>query len=113
MDVALPSGATVILRDKLKASDKFAVQEAMTLTTDINTGLQESTGAVISAMRNKLLALLIESWTFNDPVPSAGIGDPLGELDIDDYNALTDAVEPLMNKILNVAVPNRSARSAS
>lgn len=111
-DVTLPSGATVTLRDKLKGKDKFAVQEAMKMSLDTSTGMQESTGAVISAMRNELLKLVIEHWTLDLALPSADTGS-LGELDIDDYNALSDAVQPLMDKILNVSVPNRSAQSAS
>jgi hypothetical protein len=111
MDVTLPSGATVVIRDRLKAKDKFAVQAAMRLSTDVTTGLQESTGNVLNEMRNALLKLVIERWSFEVPVPSVQ-ADALDELDIDDYNALLDAVEPLMSKILTT-VPNRSGQSAS
>lgn len=116
MDVTLPSGATVVLRDKVKAADKFAVQREITLALDTNTGLQHSALGIVNDMRNALLKRLIEKWTFDFDVPSIS---PLGvavldDLDLDDYVALQEAVEPLMQKIVGVsATPNRNAPSSS
>lgn len=113
MEVLLPaSGAKATLRDKLSADDRFAVQDAIRLSLDTSTGLQETAGGMVNAMRNALLARVIESWTVEGlSVPSE---DPkaLGQLDIDDYNALEDAVEPLMAKIIR-GIPNRSRQPSS
>lgn len=112
MNVTLPSSATVTYRDKLTAADKFAVQSSIRFSMDASTGLQSGSGSVINDMRNALLANIVESWSYDNlPVPSL---DPssLGKLDIDDYNALADAVEPLLDKVVNSG-PNRIGRSGS
>lgn len=111
MEVTLPSGATVTYRDKLNANDKFAVQAAIRLSLDTATGLQESSGSLVNDMRNALLKQIITAWTFPYPLPHMGVGNPLGELDLDDYNALSDEVEPLLEKV--VAAPNRRGQSSS
>jgi hypothetical protein len=111
VDVTLPSGATVTLRDKLNANDKFAVQAAIRLSLDTTTGLQESSGSLVNDMRNALLKQIITAWSFTWPLPSLDGGTSLGELDIDDYNSLSDAVEPMLNKV--VSSPNRPAPSRS
>jgi hypothetical protein len=111
MIVTLPSGETVTLRDKLTAKDKFAAQNAIVLKTDTTTGIQNTTTGLINDMRNALLTRLIESWSF------AGVGipsqqaDALDDLDIDDYNALAEAVEPMLIKVLQGTVPNRPRQS--
>jgi hypothetical protein len=105
MEVTLPSGATVTLRDKLTARDKFAVQDAVHLSLNTATGMQDTTAGLVNDMRNALLARLIQSWT----VPGVTAGaDGLGELDLDDYNALAEAVEPLLSKVVQGGSPNRS-----
>jgi hypothetical protein len=125
LNVDLPSGQKVEVRDKLKAKDRFAAQAAMRvhMTAD---GEQDATGAIVNDMRNALLTSLVQSWTVTGddgqvmpipreaPVINAMTGetrDVLGEMDIDDYNALADAIQPLMNKVTNS--PNRSGRSGS
>ena len=112
MEITLPSGATVTLRDKLTAKDKFRVQGAIRLSLDTATGLQESTGSIVNDMRNALLVGIIENWSFDSlPLPSIQASS-LDDLDIDDYNALSDAVEPMLDKVVNSG-PNRAARSSS
>lgn len=110
----LPSGAKVTMRDKLTAKDKFAVQRAAVVEVNPATGVQELRGAaLINDMRNALLARLIESWTVEGiGIPSAQ-ADALDELDIDDYLALAEAVEPLMQKIVSGGVPNPPRPSTS
>jgi len=125
MNVDLPSGQKVELRDKLKAKDRFAAQAAMRIHMTAE-GDQDATGAIVNDMRNALLTTLIQSWTVTGddgqvmpipkeaPVVNAMTGetrDVLGEMDIDDYNALADAIQPLMNKVTNS--PNRSGRSGN
>jgi hypothetical protein len=111
MDVTLPSGATVTLRDNLQARDKFAVQSAIRLSLDTGTGMQESSGNFLNEARNALLKQLITGWSFTFPVPSANGSDPLQDLDLDDYDALAEAVEDKLTKVLQV--PNRRAPSSS
>jgi hypothetical protein len=109
VEVTLPSGATVTVRDKLTAKDKFTVQAAVRLSLDTNTGMQESSGSFLTDLRNALLKEIITSWSFTWPVPSAG--GSLDDLDLDDYNALSDGVEDLLTKVM--ANPNRRAPSSS
>lgn len=111
VDVTLPSNATVTLRDKLTAKDKFRVQAAIKLSLDTATGLQESSGSIVNDMRNALLVGIITGWTLDLPLPSAQASS-LDDLDIDDYNALAEAVEPLLDKVVNTG-PNRPGRSSS
>jgi len=125
LNVDLPSGQKVEIRDKLKAKDRFAAQAAMRIHMTAE-GDQDATGAIVNDMRNALLTTLIQSWTVTGddgqvmpvpkeaPVVNAMTGetrDVLGEMDIDDYNALADAIQPLMNKVTNS--PNRSGRSGN
>jgi hypothetical protein len=56
-------------------------------------------------IRNALLGRIITGWSYNSPTP-AGAKDLaaadviIGEaMDIDDYNALADAVQPLVDKV--------------
>lgn len=117
MKVDLPSGGWVELREKLMAADKFSVQSAVKIELDTATGLQHTAVGMVNDMRNQLLSLLIESWSFSGvPVPKdnhAGVRT-LGEiLDLDDYNALSEAVEPMLMKVVTGGTPNRSAPSAS
>ena len=116
MKVELPSGGWVILRERLMSADKFAVQNAVKMELDTSTGLQHAALGMINSMRNELLKLLIEQWSFEGvPVPrdhfagSEAIGTTL---DLDDYNALAQAVEPMLNKVVNTS-PNPTAPSPS
>lgn len=118
MKVELPSGAWVELRERLMANDKFTVQSAVKIELDTATGFQHTAVGLVNDMRNALLTLLIESWSFAPGVPipkdnHAG-GRVIGEvLDLDDYNALSEAVEPMLMKVVTGGAPNRSAPSAS
>ena len=111
MQITLPSGNTVDLREKLTAKDKFAVQSAIRLSLDTSTGMQESNGGLLNDARNALLKQLITGWSFTWPIPSVNGGSPLEELDLDDYDALADAVEDMLAKVMSV--PNRRAPSSS
>lgn len=100
--VELPSGAWVEYRDSLKAADKFAVQDAVTLEFR-ESGNRASLG-MVNDQRNALLGRIITAWSFQAAIPSQNsfqaadvvIGDVM---DIDDYNALADAIQPLMDKL--------------
>lgn len=105
MRVDLPSGAWVEFRENLLAQDRFDVQDAATVT--IADGKQQTMSplGMINAQRNALLARIITDWSLaaqgipipaNNPGGAAIIGSAL---DIDDYNALEVAVEPLFTKV--------------
>lgn len=107
MRVELPSKNWVELRDKLYAADKFAVQEAVVLTVSDDRA-QKVTGGIQNAMRNALLRQIITSWSFSVAIPSDPRmpGDIGSTLDLDDYNVLEEAVEPLLQKVS--FAPNRT-----
>lgn len=106
----LPSGAWVEYRTALKAADKFSVQDAIVLEYEDETR-RKIRGGVTNQMRNALLTRIITAWSFDGvPVPSLNIAgaDALGEiLDIDDYNALSDAVSDLLDKVAFTSSPNQ------
>jgi hypothetical protein len=112
VQITLPSGNTVDIRDALTAKDKFRVQAAVRLSLDTATGLQESSGSILNDMRNALLQQIITAWSFPGvAIPSVN-PNTLDEMALDDYNALAEGVEPLLDKVVNSS-PNRSGRSAS
>lgn len=106
----LPSGGWVDYRDDLKAADKFAVQDAIVLEYDENERRRVRVGTV-NIMRNALLVRVITAWSFEGvPVPGMNIAgaETLGDmLTIEDYDALTEAVAPLLDKITGTSAPNQ------
>jgi hypothetical protein len=121
--VELPaSGESAELRTALKAKDKFAVQGAVSIS-----GGASAQGGVISVIETALLARLMESWTFDNPLPSKHacqdctgdsakwhehVRDEFGEiLDVDDWNELEKAITPMLKKVMQA--PNLETSSAS
>lgn len=104
--VDLPSGAWVEYRDKLKAGDKFAVQDAVSMETRED-GSRKMALGLGNDIRNALLGRIITGWSYPDPVPAQNqfqaadvvIGNAM---DIDDYLALAEAVQPLLDKVNEV-----------
>jgi hypothetical protein len=111
--VDLPSGGFVEFRDSLKAKDKFSVQNSIRFK--VRDGKeQEVSGGITNDMRNALLAELITGWSLKAPLPSADMKAGMAaidDMDIDDYNALQEAVEPLLEKVS--FRPNRETPSDS
>lgn len=111
----LPSGAWVEYRTNLKAQDRFDVQDAVILEYDSEDKRKVRAG-VTNLMRNALLTRIITAWSFEGvPVPSVNIAglDTIGDIfDIDDYNALSEAVAPLLEKVAFTSAPNQQ-RSGS
>jgi hypothetical protein len=111
--VDLPSGGYIVCRDKLQAEDKFGVQDS--LRFKVKDGQeQEVSGGITNTMRNALLAGIITEWSLDAPLPAqdpdAGM-KAIRAMDIDDYNALQEAVEPLLEKVS--FRPNPKTPSAS
>jgi len=104
MRVELPNDQWVECRDELVAGDKRKTQEAVKFTVTDGQQQQVSAG-VQNEMRVALLANIITAWSYAEtrgwPIPAnnpGGVGI-LDLLPIDEYNALSDAVEPLLRKV--------------
>ena len=81
--ITLPSGASVTFKDpaNLRVKDRNKVIAAGdSITGDVSKGI---------AFTEALLAVVIESWSFDFLPPSVKI-DSLGELTIPDYDALVE-----------------------
>lgn len=123
MRVDLPSGTSdrpvwVDIREDLKAADKIAVQGAISVTVDTE-GLTHSRGGLENAMRNALLARLITDWSFREqgiPIPAQhAVGpDVIPEVitDLDDYDALSDAVQPMLVRVMRRPKTQTSSTSS-
>lgn len=108
--IELPSEGWIEYRTDLKANDKFAVQDAIVL--ELGDGeTRKVHGGTSNTMRNALLARIITAWSYPGiPIPSQNIAgiDTIGDtLDIDDYNALAEAVNELLEKVAFTSAPNR------
>ena len=100
--IDLPSGAWVEYRDTLKANDRFEAQNSVNF--EIEDGKVRQQGGITNQLRNALLSQIITGWSLTEqgiPIPALHVAGPtvLGELDIDDYAALSAAVEPLLQKV--------------
>ena len=94
-------------RDRLMSLDRFEVQEVAL----VSVGDRTSFLALQNDMRNALLGRIITAWSFPVPIPSANgfqaADKVIGSvLDLDDYAALEEAVQPLMDKIAGRATPD-------
>jgi hypothetical protein len=100
--VELPSGGYVEYRDQLKAIDRFAVQDAVFL--EVKDGVNRAALGFGNDIRNALLGRIITGWSFG-PTPAQvreiqAADVVIGEaMDLDDYNVLADAVQPLLDKV--------------
>lgn len=82
-EITLPSGAKVVLKDPslLRVKDRKRVMKA----ADVEGGdLSRSL-----ALADALAGMLIESWTFDLPIPNVDISS-LGELEMLDYDTLVE-----------------------
>jgi hypothetical protein len=87
-EITLPSGATVTMRDPrtLKQKDRAKLYDDADGQATVKTGMN---------IMSKLIAILVEDWSF-DLVPPAVKIDSLGELEIADYDALLEEAEAAM-----------------
>jgi hypothetical protein len=105
--VELPSGGWVEYRDKLMSGDKFAVQDAVSL--EFRDGANKASLGLMNDQRNALLGRIITGWSFgqtpNDVAALQAADVVIGNaLDIDDYNMLSEEIQPLLDKITGSAV---------
>lgn len=116
MRVEMPSGAWAELRDKLQAGDKFATQSGFTV--EWQEGKQLMPSGVSNTMMKNMLAVIITGWggpgLEGIPIPAQNFAGPdiLDTLDIDDYDALSTAGEPLLRKLV-MPRPNPQAGSST
>jgi hypothetical protein len=91
-EVKLPSGATVILKDPslLRVKDRKNVIKA----SDSVEG--ELSRALV--LGDSLIAMLVESWSFDLIPPSIKL-ESLDELEIPDYDALVEATKDAQAKL--------------
>jgi hypothetical protein len=95
--ITLPSGATATLKDYslLKVKDRKAVLKS----TEVEGGdLTKS-----MALQDALIAMLVEEWSFDLPIPSAKI-DSLDELSPTDFDALIEETKDAQKSLFpNIA----------
>jgi hypothetical protein len=104
--IELPSGGWVEYREKLMAGDKFAVQDA--ISVEFKDGVNRASLGTVNDQRNALLGRIITNWSYGqtpDQLKDLQAADVVigNAMDLDDYNALADAVEPLLSKITGAA----------
>lgn len=115
--IELPSGAWVEYRTDLKVRDRFEVQEVAKVQVG-ETSNSTSFLAMANDMRNALLARIITAWSYPVPVPAenhfAAADVIIGEtMDLDDYAALEEAIQPLMDKIGGRGAPDPKRQQSS
>ena len=99
MEINLPSGNKVVIRERLLPGDRFAVQDAPDVIVQA-----DKTVVVRNAAANTMpafLARVIESWTFPGvpaQVLAAGARGLDDVMDLDDWNALEEGVKDLLEK---------------
>jgi hypothetical protein len=98
--VELPSGGWAELRENLKGKDRVVAQNAVRLELDAD-GKTTVTGSTGERICEALLSRLVTGWSFEIPPPAISLNptDALEDLDIDDYNALYEAVLPMVEKV--------------
>lgn len=107
MKVTLPSGGWVEYRDNLMAGDKFAVQDV--ISVEFKDGVNKASLGMINDQRNALLGRIITDWSFGqtpDQLKTLQAADIVigNAMDLDDYNVLAEAVDPLLNKVMGSVV---------
>lgn len=90
------------IRTDLKVKDRLAVQEAAKVEVGADSN-STSFLAMANDMRNALLGRIITDWSLPFAIPAknsfAAADVVLGDMDLDDYSVLEEAVQPLMEKI--------------
>lgn len=99
-------------RDRLSVQDRIAANSAVKFTfeaaPDGKGEVRKVTGGNDERMKVALAAQVITAWSFPGiPVPSQNIADPeeliASTLDLDDWDAVSEAIDPLFQRILGAA----------
>lgn len=105
MEISLPSGNTVSLRDQFMRGDLVAAKRALKITIEQD-GSRHMTGAIEDEVIGAILRSMITGWTFPSPLPSQTASAELAEgvlnsvLDSADYDVIVKAVQPFTQKVL-------------
>ena len=103
-DIVLPSGAKVTLKDPslLRVRDRKNVMRA----GDKETGDL----AKALALGDAVVAMLVDSWSFDLIIPSVRI-ESLDELEIKDYDALVDATQDAQKALFPALAKTESSEA--
>jgi hypothetical protein len=104
MEVLLPSGHKVTLKDRLKRGDRVDGEQAIAIVLAAD-GSRRVDGALASAVTARILRRAILWWDFDQPWPSQASTAELGarildDLDDDDAQALEAAVDPWVQRVI-------------
>jgi len=109
MEITLPSGATISVKDNTVPGDRFAVQDAPQVwIEDGRTVVQNAA----SSQWKAFLGRVITAWSYPVPVPAvAGLQvlDEYPDTD-DDIDALEDALQARFDRIMRRRSPNSPSR---
>ena len=113
--IDLPSGAWLDVRDEFRGSDRKKVRRAIRLSVTPD-GVQEMFGDVDDVMRDAMLTEITTDWSLaaqGIPIPSVPGPDGRPRTDViaeslssEDYGALQEAAQPLLEKVLGRSRPN-------
>jgi len=118
----LPSGGWIEWTDKVMSGTRFEVRKAIrneiTSAPD-GTVVQQLDGANEDRQRVALWFEVITGWSFAEtgiPIPKANLAgaDVVWQvLDMDDYNALADATQDLLEKVVATPTQRKTAAGSS
>ncbi len=113
MEITLPSGATVTVKDNMVPGDRFAVQDATELVIGED-GRSHISGAA-SAQWKAFLTRIITAWSFPVPIPAIAGPQVLDEYPNleDDDDALQDALRARYERIVSRRRPTTPKQAAA
>lgn len=106
-------------RDRLRALDRFAVQEVVNFEIDDATGKRKTNFYMLANdMRNAMLGRIITAWSYPSPIPSQNSFQAadvvIGEtMELEDYAVLEEEVQPLLDLINGTKEPDPKKQSES
>ena len=102
MRIELRDGQWAELRDEMNGGDRRAGKAAITLKV-AEDGSREITGELEENIKYVLLRRLIVEWSFPPPLPRDAVDwqGAIDRLHIDDIEALSEAVQPMYDRVLN------------
>ena len=116
MDIHLPSGHMVTLRDKFMRADRVAAKRALKIDIDPD-GTRHMDFAVDEEVNGAILREMITGWDFPSPLPREAATPALAEgilnsvLDDDDTEVLNKAVRPYYLRIVRVTPEDENPNS--
>lgn len=110
MEITLPSGATVQVKDNTVPGDRFAVQDAPEVWFEDGKTIVQNAA---SSQWKAFLTRVITGWSYGVPIPAVAgpqVLDEYPQTD-DDIDALEDALQPRYERIMRRrGSPNSGSR---